>query len=427
MTRLGVVVPTLNEAVRLPLLLEDLARLPVPAEVVVSDGGSEDGTVAAARRRGARVVRGARGRAGQLNRGAADTRAPWLLFLHADARLGPEARRALAAWLARAGPEDAAVFRFALEGGDRYWRFIEFGQRLRQRLSGLPYGDQGLVVSRRLFDAVGGYPELPVMEDVEMVRRLRRRGRLETLPAALVTSPRRYRREGKLRGWLRNTALASLYLAGVRPERLARWYRPHPRTRPVLLVFAKAPAPGRVKTRLAAEIGEEAASRIYREMGRRVVEGVAAGAYDVVVCYDPPDAEAEVRSWLGPPDGVRFRPQARGDLGARLRAAFREAFDDGAGPVCAIGTDAPDVDPGLVTRAFRALRSDDVVVGPAEDGGYYLIGLARPEPELFRSVPWSTSRVLEATRARARERSLSLGELEALSDVDTAADLAGRG
>lgn len=434
--RLAVVIPTLNEAAVLPGLLDDLAGLSLPHRVVVVDGGSTDRTPETARARGARIVPSSPGRARQLRRGADATEAPWLLFLHADTRLPERARRELERWLPLAPARRAAVFRFALAGDRWYWRLLEMGQRLRQRLFGLPYGDQGLVVSREAYEDAGGYPEIPIMEDVELVRRLRRRGEVVTLPAPLVSSPRRYRREGSVYGWLRNSVLIALHLAGVPPDRLARWYRPEPGPgatsrgpAPTLLVFAKAPQPGRVKTRLAADIGPERAAELYREMGRAVVGSVARGPYRTVICYDPPGARNAVRAWLGPVAGAdaEFRPQAPGGLGARLREAFREAFREGGGPVCAIGTDAPDVDASLVRRAFRALRDRDVVVGPATDGGYYLVGSAREEPELFREIPWSTGEVLERTRRRARRLGWSVAELPPLSDVDTIDDLGGVG
>ncbi|MBI4540497.1 MAG: TIGR04283 family arsenosugar biosynthesis glycosyltransferase [Gemmatimonadetes bacterium] len=423
MTELAVVIPTLNEARTLPRLLEDLAGLDLATEIVVADGGSVDGTPAIAQEAGARVVRAPAGRASQLNAGAAAVAAPWLAFLHADTRLGREARDALSLWLRAADPRIAAVFGFRLDGDGWFWRLIEVGQRLRERIYRLPYGDQGLVISRQLFDAVGGYPALPLLEDVEMLRRVRRHGRLVGLPAPLVTSPRRYEREGRWRGWVRNAALVSLYFAGVAPERLARWYRPEPPPRRVLLVFAKAPDPGRVKTRLAADLGAQAAAELYRTLGRRVFDQVRDGPYEVVVCYDPPSAEARVREWLAAPKHTRFEPQAGGDLGARLRDAFDAAFAGGASAVCAIGTDVPALDRAVVGRAFRTLASHDVVFGPALDGGYYLVGLAARRPELFHGIPWSTATVLEASRAAAGRLGLRIAELQPLADVDTPRDL----
>ncbi len=417
--RLGVVIPTLDEVRFLPGLLDDLSAVDAPHEVVVADGGSADGTRALARERGTRVVEVPRGRATQLNAGARATDAPWLLFLHADVRLPPRTRDALVARLRSPDPERAAYFSFALAGDAWFWRFIEFGQRLRERMYGLAYGDQGLLVSREAFEAVGGYPDQPLMEDVEILRRLGRRLVLERIEEPLVSSPRRYEREGRWYGWLRNTALISLYLAGISPERLVRWYRPEPRR--TLLVFAKAPEPGRVKTRLARTIGEEKAAALYRRVGRQVVDQLRGGPYRTVVCYAPADADDSVRAWLGP-HGVVFRPQGPGDLGARMAEAFDDAFDD-ADRVCIVGTDAPEVDRAVVREAFRALERADLVLGPARDGGYYLMALRRPVPELFRDVPWSTGDVLDATLERARCLGLDVTLLDERSDIDTADDL----
>jgi len=117
----------------------------------------------------------------------------------------------------------AAVFEFAIDL-PRFWRrFIETGQAVRESLSGLAYGDQGLLIRRELFQSVGGYPDLPLMEDVAMIRMVRRRTRVTQLPASLLTSGRRYRRGGVLRTWLKHTALISLYLLGASPARLAGW------------------------------------------------------------------------------------------------------------------------------------------------------------------------------------------------------------
>lgn len=448
---LGIVVPTLNEAGYLPSLLDDLTSLPLPHRTVVVDGGSSDGTRRTARERGVEVLSAPRGRSSQLNAGAGALSTPWLLFLHADVRLPRTARRSLVRWLEAADPGTVGYFGFRLAGEHWFWRFIEFGQRIRERVSGLAYGDQGLVVHRSTFEAVGGYPDLPVMEDVEMLRRLRSRHRVRRIPAELVSSPRRYEREGRWLGWMRNTALVTLYLAGVPPRLLSRWYRSEPEDgeadpnlprdpdapapdeasdpaggplqegRLVLLVFAKSPEAGRVKTRLAEAVGADRAARIYRQMGRRVVDQVRGGPYRTVVCYDPPGAEQEVRSWLGG-DGMTFWPQEPGDLGARMAAAFRRAFRD-ASRVCVIGTDAPGVGRSAVAEAFRALESADVVLGPASDGGYYLLALDRPRPELFRDVPWSTSDVLSVTRERASAAGLRVHLLSERTDLDTGSDL----
>lgn len=222
---LGVVIPTLNEAAALPLLLCDLRSLEGvgPIHIVVADGGSTDETVPRALAGGADVVHASRGRARQLNAGARAVRGEWLLFLHADVRLSIQAQRALVQAVQSESSALAAVFRFAIDLPWFWKRFIELGQRVREGLWGLPYGDQGLLVRRELFEAVGGYPDIPLMEDVAIIRRLRLRTAIRRLSAALPASGRRYRRRGVLRTWLEHTTLITLYYMGVSPARLARW------------------------------------------------------------------------------------------------------------------------------------------------------------------------------------------------------------
>lgn len=224
----GIVIPTLNEEEHLGGILEDLAGLDVPRDVAVVDGGSADATLAVAARFGVRIVRAPRGRASQMNAGANVVTGEWLCFLHADVRMPAPARQALRETVVRSEVE-AAVWKFAVEGRGAWMRLVEAGALLRDRLGGLPYGDQGFLIRRSLFDAVGGFPCLPIMEDVALARVVRRRARLARLPAALVASGRRWRREGRYWTWVRNAVLVTAYLAGAPPDRLARWYPPEPR------------------------------------------------------------------------------------------------------------------------------------------------------------------------------------------------------
>jgi rSAM/selenodomain-associated transferase 2 len=195
--------------------------------VIIADGGSSDGTTELAAARGARVVSAPRGRGRQLAAGVSASRGDWLLVVHADARLPLAALRAGEAAVARADVQ-AAAWRLAIDGDGAWLRLVERGAALRWRLTGLAYGDQGLLVRRALYDAAGGYPETRIMEDVVLIRRLARLARIERLSAPILADARRWRREGGLRGTLRNGALLTLFLAGVAPDRLARWYRSEP-------------------------------------------------------------------------------------------------------------------------------------------------------------------------------------------------------
>jgi rSAM/selenodomain-associated transferase 1 len=190
----------------------------------------------------------------------------------------------------------------------------------------------------------------------------------------------------------------------------------------VLGVFVKAPLPGRVKTRLAAEVGSQRAAEIYRHLGRRVVAACAGSGHDTVVWFAPAKARPAVRDWLKGLSVAALRAQVSGALGACLATAFRRHFHEGARRVIMIGSDCPGVDAGLVSRALAALAEHDLVLGPAHDGGYYLIGLRAPAPQLFHGIAWSTAAVLSQTVGRARQLGLSAALLLTLRDVDTASD-----
>jgi len=187
-------------------------------------------------------------------------------------------------------------------------------------------------------------------------------------------------------------------------------------------VFAKAPVTGRVKTRLGAEIGAGKAAALYRRLGREVVAASVGRGYRTVVWFAPPTAGGAVRHWLDGLGVSAFRAQSGRALGTRLAHAFARSFADGDGAVVIIGTDCPGLDRHVIAQAFATLRAHDVVLGPAWDGGYYLIGLRSPEPALFRGIPWSTPGVAHTTRARARDLGLSCRLLAPLRDVDTARD-----
>jgi rSAM/selenodomain-associated transferase 2 len=214
---LAVVIPTWNAAGSLAECLAGLSG----ERVVVVDGGSTDGTVPVARAGGATVVWAPRGRGPQLAAGAITAKGRWLLFLHADSRLAAGWRDAVLAFAA--APDRAGYFDLALDDPAPAARRVERLVAWRSRVLGLPYGDQGLLISRALYQTVGGYAAIPLMEDVDLVRRLGR-GRLVRIGATVTTSARRYREGGYIRRPLRNLVCLALYFAGVAPHRIARLY-----------------------------------------------------------------------------------------------------------------------------------------------------------------------------------------------------------
>ncbi len=219
-TALGIVIPALNCERDLE---GTLAALPVG--VIVADGGSVDATRDIARRFGAEVIDAERGRGTQLAAGARAARGDWLLFLHGDTVLSPGWAEAVNAFIA--DPENinrAAVFRFRLDDGAPQARRVERLVAWRTKVLGLPYGDQGLLISRGFYDALGGFSALPLMEDVDMIRRIGG-ARLDVLDAEALTSPVRYQKGGYWLRPLRNLVCLGLYFIKVPPRLIERLYR----------------------------------------------------------------------------------------------------------------------------------------------------------------------------------------------------------
>jgi rSAM/selenodomain-associated transferase 2 len=224
-TDIDVVIPALNAARSLARTFASLkGGHGVELAITVCDGGSHDATTSIAGRAGANVLTTGRGRGRQLAAGAMAGRAPWLLFLHADTTLSPG--WAAAARQLMAGPPNTAkagYFRLRFDSADPRARRVERLAAWRCRTFGLPYGDQGLLIERAFYARLGGFRDLPLMEDVDLVRRIGRR-RLVALDAEAVTSAERYERDGWLARPMRNLACLVLYFAGLSPDIIRRLY-----------------------------------------------------------------------------------------------------------------------------------------------------------------------------------------------------------
>ena len=186
-----------------------------------------------------------------------------------------------------------------------------------------------------------------------------------------------------------------------------------------VIVFVKAPRSGTVKTRLARTIGNQAACDIYRALVASVLRTVSSFP-TVQVHFSPDDALSDIAPWLRP--GWSAHPQGPGDLGQRMLRAFAHSFDRGVSKVIIIGSDCPEITLRDIDQASDALSSYSLVLGPATDGGYWLIGLTKSEPALFEEITWSSRHVLAQTLARATALGMRVHLLRTLSDIDTAED-----
>lgn len=192
-----------------------------------------------------------------------------------------------------------------------------------------------------------------------------------------------------------------------------------------ILLFVKSPVPGHVKTRLAAEIGEEAATGLYKCFVEDLISTVEQSGVAFRLCFYPSEVKSHFQKWLG--DQYSYLPQSGNGLGERLKNAFAEAFEQGFSKVIAIGSDSPDLPENFLRQAFEGLDCHDVVIGPSSDGGYYLIGFSESTfvGEAFDNIAWSTSAVCDQTRMKLRMCELDVHLLPGWYDVDTLADLEG--
>jgi rSAM/selenodomain-associated transferase 1 len=197
-----------------------------------------------------------------------------------------------------------------------------------------------------------------------------------------------------------------------------------PESEEAIFLFLRYPEPGQAKTRLIPELGAERAAEVYRKMAEQVAQvvrdfdrpGLAKIAY-----FDPPEKAREIKEWLG--NDFHLVPQPDGDLGRRLEDAFVGGFRKGARRIVALGTDCVEITDEILSEAFEALYLSDAAIGPALDGGYYLMGLNRPCHSVFRGIPWSTDRTLRETLARLRGCGLNVRLLPPLMDIDSPEDL----
>ncbi len=220
---ISIVIPVLNEARQLSKILH-IQKQASDIEIIVVDGGSQDQTLEVAKAAGVTVIQSAIGRAHQMNAGAAKATGDILLFLHADTQL-PNGFNTIIRHTLGQPNVIAGAFRLTIDAPSWKLRVIEWGVNARSRYLQMPYGDQAIFLKTTTFQALGGYPTLPIMEDFELVRKLKQQGKVAIAPTAVITSGRRWQRLGVVKTTLINQLVISAYFLGVSPDRIAHWYR----------------------------------------------------------------------------------------------------------------------------------------------------------------------------------------------------------
>ena len=422
---LAVVMPVLNEALTLPGQFAALAELRARGAVlIVADGGSTDGSLALAQAVADAVVSAPRGRAAQMNAGACHPlarHADALLFLHADTRLPPGADQLIEQALT--GGAVWGRFDVRVDGRHPLLPLVAALMNWRSRASGIATGDQAMFVRRRVFESLGGFAPIPLMEDIELSARLKRIAPPACLPERATTDGRRWDRHGLWRTVWLMWRLRAAWAGGTDAHTLALRYGYTPRAGAAVAVLAKAPVPGQAKTRLSPLLGDAGAARAQRGFILRTLATVRLAATGPLTLHGALGAGHRLFQLLAQRHGVACRSQSEGDLGDRMAAIVVDHFSQHRPPpLLIVGTDCPVLTAAHLQRAADALQTSDAVLIPAEDGGYVLIGLRRALPAVFAQVDWSTPRVMAQTRERLSAIRATWVELPALWDVDDPQD-----
>ena len=441
MKKLSIIIPVFNEQKCIVARLNAFQKLRESnCEVVLVDGGSADRTVDLATPLVDKLVHSSPGRAVQMNRGAELATGNIFLFLHIDTTL-PKAANELIANLIEEKSSVWGWFNLQFDNPALSFKIIGRSMNIRAALTWVCTGDQTLFVTRNLFESIRGFPEIPLMEDVAITKLLRRISKPKIVSSKVTTSARRWEQNGVIKTVFFMWRLRLLYFFGTSPIKLAHRYYPmsaehrdkadspspkeasfrYPNAR--ILLFVKAPFLGQVKTRLEPLLGSEKCLELHRAMGQRIaglLSSIKLAPWQLWVSADESN-----EFFLGICNREDIHLQIGSSLGEKIAGSMENALlRPGVDGVIVIGSDCPSYDAAYLESAMHQLYAGhDVVLGPAEDGGYVLIGMRASNPGVFNGVEWGTDRVMEQTISNIDTLDLRHTLIETLWDVDRPEDL----
>lgn len=392
-------------------------------ELLLVDGGSTDQSwpvlQTLAEHPQVLAIQGNKGRAQQMNAGAEKARGDVLLFLHADTVLTKTAWQAL---LFKLDASAWGRFNVCIDGKSAWLPVVAWFMNHRSRLTKIGTGDQALFVGRKLFDQVGGFPKQPLMEDVELCKRLKRVApqKFVAVASPVFTSGRRWDVNGAWATIVLMWRFRFLYWRGVSADTLARLYADTRQKLPVTVaVFAKYPQAGRVKTRLIPMLGAEQCAMFARYLLLSTLDKLQG--VNVALWTDGGTPEEWATLLKG--RAIQCYVQPEGHLGVRMRAAV-ETHLNGSELVVLLGPDAVEFTASHLRELIDTARQQGLAFVPAHDGGYVALACNRVVPEIFSElIEWGTARVAEQTRAALRSKGLRAVWLSSQLDIDEPADL----
>lgn len=416
----SLIIPTLNEEYFIGKNLELLRNKRKDVEIIVVDGGSEDDTVNVALKNGVEVIFSEKGRGIQLNAGVLKSKGSFLFFLHADTFLPQNAFDLLDSFFKN---DNNNICRFELGFDVDHYLLSNYSFLSKFDTIFTRFGDSGIIVKREFFKSLGGFKNYLVFEDVEFLKRASQKTKIKVLPADVKSSARKFVLNGLIGNQIQSFILFLKYFMKINNSKLWNEYfganKENKNTS--LLIFARYPAKGQVKTRLAKDSSEEFALKFYRACAEGILHQIKKlKNTNKYLFYTDADDKEKVMKWAG--RKYFYVLQEGGDLGIRMLNAFELAFSHYAGKVIIVGTDVPNLNAEIIREAEAKLDNSDLVIGPCSDGGYYLLGMKQLHKELFEDIKWSSNIVLSSTIAKADYLNLKTERLQILNDIDTKKD-----
>jgi len=421
MMRYSFIIPTYNEELYIRKNIRLLKTFGDDIEIIIADGGSSDETLVIAKEEKVKIVHSKTGRGIQLNKGAEIAVGNILCFLHADTFLPNDTIDLLNEFF---GNNENSICRFRLGFDIEHWlldRYIYFSKfnTIFSR-----FGDMFIAVRKSFYDELNGYPNWITFEDVDFLRRASKEKRIVVLNKKVVSSARAFLKYGLIKHQIFNGYLISKYLLGFgKFIEENKYYKRKVNSGSVsLIVFVRYPVMGKVKTRLAATIGNSKATKVYKTVAENIINEIKKiPNCNKYIFYSVEEEKLLVKKWLG--KGFYYAHQEGNDLGERMKNAFRMVFGHGAEKAIIVGTDIPEITAENISGAIKSLENSETVIGPSNDGGYYLLGMKKFHPQLFENIEYSTNTVFKETKEKITSIGISNSVLNVLNDIDVEDDL----
>lgn len=417
----SLIVPCLNEEKFISECLSSIRKSFANDEIILVDGGSTDRTMELASSFDVRIIKSTKGRGIQMNAGAEKASGDILIFVHADTIIPDNARPIIENEFANPDIK-IATFRLGFDADHKilnfYSKFSNYDSMFTK------FGDQCIIIRKSFYEMLGGFPNWNIFEDVQLLSKARKKTKIKILDAAVVTSARKFLLGGIVRTQIQNAFLFLQYFLGMDQTKIAQsYYSMNIKKKNAIIIFAKYPKNGNVKTRLAKTLGENVATKFYISCASHVFKESLKLKRTAVPFLFFPDQEQsdELKNWAG--GKFIYKIQNGADLGQRMSNAFAEVFKNSFEKVLIIGTDIPDLSSALINKALSELNKNDIVIGPSTDGGYYLLGMKIFHPDIFNNIQWSSEEVFNKTLNIINQHDLKFSLLPTLMDIDTEEDL----